>query len=138
MLLVKIWQCLHLFILRNIGQENKFHPILRGKNTFLEYKNNKSKKSKDWNFSKENVHGFGQNLAMLTSLNSKQNRPRKCVLWYFRKEKRLSRIWKQEVLKVKNSRKKNAFLRYKNRKAKASKNWDFSMVLVKLGNDDIF
>ena len=80
MLLVKIWQCLHLFILRNIGQENKFHPILRGKNTFLEYKNNKSKKSKDWDFSKENVHGFGQNLAMLTSLNSKQNRPKKCVL----------------------------------------------------------
>ena len=79
-LLVKIWQCLHLFILRNIGQENKFHPILRGKNTFLEYKNNKSKKSKDWDFSKENVHGFGQNFAMLTSLNSKQNRPRKCVL----------------------------------------------------------
>ena len=28
--------------------------------------------------------------------------------------------------------KKNAFLRYKNKKAKESKNWDYSMVLVKL------
>ena len=44
MLLVKIWQCLHLFILRKIGQENEFHPILQRKNAFLEYKNNKSKK----------------------------------------------------------------------------------------------
>ena len=31
MLLVKIWQRLHLFILRKIGQENEFHPILKRK-----------------------------------------------------------------------------------------------------------
>ena len=52
MLSVKIWQCLHLFILRKIGQENEFHPILQRKNAFLEYKNNKFKKSKNWDFSK--------------------------------------------------------------------------------------
>ena len=48
----QIWQCLHLFILQKIGQENEFHSILQRKNAFLEYKNNKSKKSKNWDFSK--------------------------------------------------------------------------------------
>ena len=52
MLLFKIWQCLHLFILRKIAQENEFHPILQRKNAFLIYKNNKSKNSKNWDFSK--------------------------------------------------------------------------------------
>ena len=51
MLLVKIWQCLHCFILRKIGQENEFHPILQRKNASLEHKNSKSKKSKNWDFS---------------------------------------------------------------------------------------
>ena len=37
---------------RNIGQENVFYDILERKNTFLGYKNMKSKKSKIWHFSK--------------------------------------------------------------------------------------
>ena len=40
-----------LFFLGNIGQENVFYDILERKNAFLGYKNNKSKKSKNWHFS---------------------------------------------------------------------------------------
>ena len=50
MLLVKIWQCLHLFILRKIGQE--FHPILQRKTPFQNIKTTSPKKSKNWDFSK--------------------------------------------------------------------------------------
>ena len=35
----------------NIGLENLFYDILEGKNAFVGYKNNKSKKSKNWHFS---------------------------------------------------------------------------------------
>ena len=40
------------FFLGNIGQENPFYDILERKNTFLGYKNNTFKKSKNWDFSK--------------------------------------------------------------------------------------
>ena len=40
------------FFLGNIGQENVFYDILEGKETFLGYKEKKSKKSKNWHFSK--------------------------------------------------------------------------------------
>ena len=40
------------FFLGNIGQENHFYDILERRNTFLGYKNMKSKKSKNWHFSK--------------------------------------------------------------------------------------
>ena len=36
----------------NTGQENVFYDILERKNAFLGYKNKKSKKSKNWHFSK--------------------------------------------------------------------------------------
>ena len=42
----------NFFFLGNIGQENVFYDILERKNTFLGYKNMKSKKSKNWHFSK--------------------------------------------------------------------------------------
>ena len=38
--------------LGNIGQENIFYDILERKNAFLDYKNTKLKKSKNWHFSK--------------------------------------------------------------------------------------
>ena len=38
--------------LRNIGQENILNDIPERKNAFLAYKNNKFKKSKNWDFSK--------------------------------------------------------------------------------------
>ena len=42
----------NFFFLGNIGQENVFYDILERKNAFLGYKNNKFKKSKNWDFSK--------------------------------------------------------------------------------------
>ena len=39
------------FFLGNIGQGNVFYAILQRKNAFLGYKNNKFKKSKNWDFS---------------------------------------------------------------------------------------
>ena len=41
----------NLFFLGNIGHENVFYDILERKNAFLGYKDNKSKKSKNWHFS---------------------------------------------------------------------------------------
>ena len=42
----------NFFFLGNIGQENVFYDILERKKIFLGYKNMKSKKSKNWHFSK--------------------------------------------------------------------------------------
>ena len=52
MVLVQKWPFFQLFFLANLGQENVFNNILEGKNTFLRYKNKKSKKSKNWHFFK--------------------------------------------------------------------------------------
>ena len=49
---VQIWPFFQPFFLGNIGQENVFYDILEQKNAFLGYKNKKSKKSKNWHFSK--------------------------------------------------------------------------------------
>ena len=40
-----------IFFLGNIGQEYVFYDILERINAFLGYKNNKFKKSKNWDFS---------------------------------------------------------------------------------------
>ena len=45
-------QFFHFFVLGKIGQENVFHDILEWKHVFLDHKNNKLKKLKNWNFSK--------------------------------------------------------------------------------------
>ena len=52
MVLVKNWNFFHLSIWGKIGQESELHDMLEGKNAFLDYKNNKLKKSKNWEFSK--------------------------------------------------------------------------------------
>ena len=53
MIFVKKWQFFHLFILGKIGQEKVFNDILdKKKNAFLDHKNIKLKKSKNWDFSK--------------------------------------------------------------------------------------
>ena len=51
MVLAQKWPFFQLFFLGNIGQENVFYDILEPKNAFLDYKNKKSKKSKNWHFS---------------------------------------------------------------------------------------
>ena len=49
--------------LGNIGQKIVFYDILEWKNAFLDYKNNKFKKWKNWHFSK-GTHGFGPKMAI--------------------------------------------------------------------------
>ena len=52
MVLVQKWPFSHLFFLGNLGQENVFYDILQRKIAILGYKNIKFKKSKNWHFSK--------------------------------------------------------------------------------------
>ena len=51
MVLVQKWPFFQPFFLGNIGEENVFDDILERKNAFLDYKTEKSKKSKNWHFS---------------------------------------------------------------------------------------
>ena len=52
MALVQKWPFFSTFFLGNIGKENVFYDILERKTSFLGYKNNKFKKSKNWHFYK--------------------------------------------------------------------------------------
>ena len=94
------------FLLGNIGQENVFYDILKRKNPFLGYEKKKFKKSKYWHFSKgvnpcfwsKNDHFFHLFFANIGQEN----------VFYDIQEQ------------------KNAFIGYKNKKFKTSKNWSFS------------
>ena len=96
----------NFFVLGNIGQENVFYDILERKNTFLGYKTKKYKKSKNWHFSKDvkpwfwfkNGHFFN---------------------FFFLGNKGQDNIFYDILAR------KNAFLGYKNKKFKKSKNWHF-------------
>ena len=93
--------------LGNIGQENVFYDILERKNAFLSYENNKLKKSKNWHFSK------GVN-PWFWSKNG-----------HFSKFLFLGNIGQENVFYDILER-KNAFLSFKNKNFKKSKNWHFS------------
>ena len=96
-----------LFFLGNIGQENVFCDILELKNAFLGYINKKFKKSKNWYFSKEvnpwfwSKNGHFSNFFFLGNIGQEK-------VFY-------------DILEP-----KNAFLGYKDKKFKKSKNWHFS------------
>ena len=92
--------------LGNIGLENVFYDILRRKNAFLGNKDKKSKKSKNWHFSK------GVNPWFL----SKNGRFSYIFLGNIGQQNVLYDILKGE----------NAFLAYKKKKFKESKNSHFS------------
>ena len=109
MVLVQKWPFLQIFLLGNIGKENFFYDILEEKNAFLGYKNKKFKKSKSWLFSKGVTHGFGPKMAFLQV--------------FF-----LGNIGQENVFYDILER-KNAFLGYKNKKFKESKNWHVSKVV---------
>ena len=91
----------------NIGQENVFYDILERKNDFLGYKNKKFKKSKNWHFSKGvnpwfwSKNGHFSNFSFLGNIGQEN-------VFY-------------DILE-----RKNAFLGYKKKKFKKSKNWHFS------------
>ena len=107
MVFVQKWQFFQLFLLCNIERENAFYDILERKNAFLGYKNNKFKKSKNWHFSK--------------GVNP----------WFMSKNGHFSTFFllgniEQENVFYDILERKNAFLGYKNKKFKKSKNWHFS------------
>ena len=91
-----------VFFLSNIGQENVFYNILEGKNAFLAHKKRSSKRRKIEIFPKTLTHGFGQKMA-ISHLFSLGNISQENVFC--------------DILE-----RKNAFLAYKNKKFKKSKN----------------
>ena len=107
MVLVQKWPFLRLFFLGNIGQENVFYDMLERKNAFLGYKNKKIKKSKNWHFSKGLTHCFGPKMAIFPT-------------FFF-----LGNIGQENILNDILER-KNAFLGYKNKMFKKSKNGHIS------------
>ena len=96
------------FFLANIGQENVFYDILEGKNAFLGYKNKMLKKLKNW-------HCF------------KGVNP-----WFWSKNGYFSKFFLgsigQENVFYDILKRKNAFLGYKNKNFKKSKNWHISQL----------
>ena len=105
--LVEKWSFFQLFFFGNVGQENVFCDILERKNAFLDYKNKKIKKSKNWHFSK--------------GVNP----------WFWSKNGHFSNFFflgniGQENVFYDILERKNAFLGYKNKKIEKSKNWHFS------------
>ena len=76
----------------NIDQENVFYDILERKNVFLGYKTRSSKSRKIDIFLKGLTHGFGPKMAIFPTFFFRQYRPGKCVWWYSRTKKRLSRL----------------------------------------------
>ena len=82
----------NLFFLGNIGKENVFYDILERKNSFLGYKNNKLKKSKNWHFSKGVNSWFLSKMTIIPTCFFRQYMQGKCRLRYSRTKKRLSRL----------------------------------------------
>ena len=106
MVLVQKWPYLQLFFLGNISQENVFYDIVKGKNVFLGYIKRKFKKCKTWHFSKRvNPWFWSRNgyFSFFFLVNIVQEN-----IFY-------------DILE-----RKNAFLGYKNKTFKKSKNWHFS------------
>ena len=90
-----------------------FYVILKGRNSSLNYINKKLKQSKNWIFPKGLVHGFGQKLVIYPHFYFRENWAEECVL-------------NQKSVFYGIVEGRNAFLEYRNRKLKKSKNWDFS------------
>ena len=93
-------------LLGNIGQENVFYDILERKTAFLGNKKKKCKKSKNWHFSKGINRCFWSKNGYFS--------------YFF-----FGNIGQENVFEDILER-NNAFLRYKNKKFKKSKNWNVS------------
>ena len=101
------WPFFQLFRLGNVGQKNVFYDKLEQNNAFLDYKNKNFKNAKNWHFSK--------------GVNP----------WFWCKSGHFSNFYflgniRQENVFYDILERKNAFLGYKNKKFKKSKNWHFS------------
>ena len=75
------------FFLGNIWQENVFFYSLERKKAFLGYKNEKSKKSKNWNFSKGVNPWFWSKIGHFSNFLFRKCRPGKCLLRYSKAKK---------------------------------------------------
>ena len=106
MVFVWKWPFFNLSFWGNIGKENVFYDVLARKNAFLGYKKKKLKKWKSWHCSKGLTHGFGPKMAILSTF----------IFFNIGQENVFYDILAQN----------NAFLGYKNKKFKKSKNWHFS------------
>ena len=106
MVLVQKWPFFQVVFLGNISQENILNDILERKNGFEGYKNKNSKSRKIYIFPRELTDGFCQKMAIFPP--------------FF-----LGNIGQENILNDVLQR-KNAFLGYKNKKVKKSKNWHFS------------
>ena len=98
----------HFFFLGNVDQKNVFYDILERQNALLGYKNEKSKKSKNWHFSKGVDPWFCSKNGHFSNF---------CFLGNIGQENVFYDILEQ----------KEAFLGYKNKKLKKSKNGHFSI-----------
>ena len=105
--MVQKWPFFQLFFLGNIGQETVFYDILERKNASLAYQNKKSKMSKNWHFSQEVNPWFWSKNGHFSNFFFLGNIGQENVVY--------------DILE-----RKNAFLNYKNKKSKKSKNWHFS------------
>ena len=100
----------NFFFLGNIGQENVFYDIVERKNTFLGYKNMKSKKSKNWHFSKGVNPWFWSKNGHFSKFFFLGNIGQENVFYdILERQKRHSRLW--------------------NKNFKKSKHWHFSWVV---------
>ena len=97
----------NFFLLGNLNKENVFYDILERKNAVLGYKNKKFKKPKNWHFSK------GVN-AWLSSKNSLFSN-------FFFLDNLVQENFLFDILE-----RQIAFLAYKNKMFRKSKNWHFS------------
>ena len=95
------------FFLGNIGQGNDFYDILEQKNAFLGHRNKKLKKWKNWHFSKGVNPWFWSKNGLFSKFS-------------------FQAIYAREMFFYDILERKNAFLSYKNKKFKKSKNWHFS------------
>ena len=93
--------------LANIGQWNVFYSILKRKNAFLGNKSKKFKKAKNWHFSEGVSPCFWPKICHYFSFIFFGNIDQEKVFYNLLERK-------------------NAFLGYKNKKFKESKNWHFS------------
>ena len=79
MVLVKNLKIFHLFIFGKMREENVFDDILERKKAFLDYKKEKVKKVKNWDFLKGLVHCFDKKFENFPSFYFWQNQRGKCL-----------------------------------------------------------
>ena len=96
----------NFYFFGNIGHQNFFYDILHRKNAFVASENNKFKKWKNWHFSNGFSPWFRSKNGQFSNFFLLGNRCQKNVFYDIQERKK-------------------AFLGYKNKKLKKSKNWLF-------------